>query len=372
MAAGLLGASLQGPSDPGHLPDGTDGVPLPDSRAATAPAGSATVSPRGSYDDEAGDQAPPFVPVLLRGPGPGNGKELSSPGLEPPDARRRTGSHVLWAALAGAYAVVVVVVGVWISLDRVQSREPGPASPGSVISVTERLEVGDCVLVEWAGPRFEGTPHLTVDRPCAARAPDGQVIAVVGARTADEARWRGPLQCERRTEELRDRLADVSSYAVVPTRETFDVAGRRTACLVLGAHGPVYGPLGPGRTSGYAFTDTANMQMGDCLRVQSNRAARLISCSRPHDQEVLGFTRLGADVTLTEAKSRSDAACARDVPPAGHGFDPAVYEPASWTAQGAWKSGTHVVVCAVRRQNGATMRGNESGDLRTAESPPSL
>ncbi|MEU6368112.1 septum formation family protein [Streptomyces sp. NPDC046931] len=370
MAAGLLGVSLHGPSAPGDLPAETDGVPLPGSRAATRPAGPAIASPRRPYD-EADDQAPPFVPVLLRGPGPGEEGELSYPGTESPGRSRRTGSHVLWAALAGAYAVVVVVVGVWISLDRVHSHGPGPAAPGAVVSVTERLEVGDCVVVGWPGPRRQGTPHLTVDRFCADRAPDGQVIAVVGATSADEARWRGPRQCAQRTEELRDRLADVSSYAVVPTRATFDVAGRRTACLVLGAHGPVFGPLGPGRTSGYAFTDTANMQKGDCLEVPSNQNARLIPCSQPHDQEVLGFTRLGADVTLAQAKSLSDEACARDVPPADHGFDPSVYEAASWVGDGAWKSDTHIVVCAVRKRNGGTIQRGEPGDPPTTERPPS-
>jgi hypothetical protein len=151
----------------------------------------------------------------------------------------------------------------------------------------------------------------------------------------------------------------VRSHAVVPSGAGFGAAGRRTACLVLGAHGPLYGPLGERRRFGTAFADTATMQKRDCLDVRSNREARLVPCGGRYDQQVLGFTRLAADVTLAEARTSSDAACARDVAPRDYGFDPSVYEAASWTSDGPWKSGTHVVVCTVRRQNGGTMGGKE-------------
>ncbi|MER6749010.1 hypothetical protein [Streptomyces fungicidicus] len=74
---------------------------------------------------------------------------------------------------------------------------------------------------------------------------------------------------------------------------------------------------------------------------------------------MLGFTRLGEDVTLAEARTRSDAACARQVPLRDYGFDPSVGEAGSWTGAGPRKSGIHVVVCTVRRQNGGTMEGAE-------------
>ncbi|MFJ3307681.1 hypothetical protein ACIPSA_32260 [Streptomyces sp. NPDC086549] len=67
--------------------------------------------------------------------------------------------------------------------------------------------------------------------------------------------------------------------AIVPTAAGFDAAGRRTAGLVLGARGPVYGPLGGRRRPGEAFTDTAAMRKRDCLRARSPRDARLVSCS---------------------------------------------------------------------------------------------
>jgi hypothetical protein len=101
------------------------------------------------------------------------------------------------------------------------------------------------------------------------------------------------------------------------------------------------------------------MQRRDCLDVRSRREARLVSCDGRYDEQVLGFTRLGEDVTLAEARTESDTACAREVPPRDYGFDPSVHEAGSWTSEGPWKSGTHVVVCTVRRQNGGTMEGAE-------------
>jgi hypothetical protein len=101
------------------------------------------------------------------------------------------------------------------------------------------------------------------------------------------------------------------------------------------------------------------MQKRDCLDAPSLRVARLVSCAGTHDQQVLGFTRLSAATTLDKAKGLSDAACARDVPPKDYGYDPNRYEAASWTGKGAWTSGTHLVVCTVRKQNGGTMGKDE-------------
>lgn len=145
----------------------------------------------------------------------------------------------------------------------------------------------------------------------------------------------------------------------MPAEGGFDAAEGRTACLLLGAHGPVYGPLGPYRESGQAFRDIAAMQKRDCLRSPSGREARLVACTEPHDEQVLGFARLDAAVPFEQARDVSDAACARDVPPTDYGFDPSVFEAGSWTSSGAWDSGTHFVVCTVRKQNGGTMEGEE-------------
>ncbi|MGW0470591.1 protein kinase domain-containing protein [Streptomyces coeruleorubidus] len=292
-------------------------------------------------------------------PVPPTGPDRLGPVVAASGARRRRRSPALRAVAACGLGLVLALGGVWYALaDRAGG---GTAAPyGEAVGLGKPLADGDCVLADWpGGVRFAGTPRLSLDPTCGDKAPDGQVVAFVGAASAEEARKLGPARCEERTRELRDRLADVRGHAVVPSGAGFEAAGRRTACLVLGAHGPLYGPLGERRRFGTAFADTATMQKRDCLDVRSNREARLVPCGGRYDQQVLGFTRLGGDVTLAEARTSSDAACARDVAPRDYGFDPSVHEAGSWTSDGPWKSGTHVVVCTVRRQNGGTMGGTE-------------
>ncbi|MEV0173884.1 protein kinase [Streptomyces sp. NPDC050803] len=279
-------------------------------------------------------------------------------GFGPPGDRRRPRRRILHSVLAGLLGLALSAGGVWYAM---ADRSEGGSGPpyGKGVGLGRALKDGDCVLADWPGAaRFQGTPRLTVDPGCG-KAPDGQVMAFVPAASADRARAEGAARCEERTQELRGKLADVRSFAVLPTEAGFGAAGRRVACLVLGAHGPVYGPLGRHREPGAAFADTATMQRRDCLDVRSNRDARLVPCAGPHDEQVLGFTRLGEDVTLAEARTESDTACARKVPPRDYGFDPSVYTAGSWTSGGPWKSGTHFVVCTVRKQNGGTMEGDE-------------
>ncbi|NEC88314.1 serine/threonine-protein kinase [Streptomyces sp. SID12501] len=278
----------------------------------------------------------------------------------PPRPRRH---RALPAALGALFGVVLAGVGVWLTLGDPPGGGDGQTTQkpyGDPVGLAAPLAEGDCVIADWpGGTRFQGTPRLTVDPTCRDAPPDGQVLAVVDAASAAEARAQGPAQCEERTRDLREKLADVGGYAVVPAEGAFDAAEGRTACLLLGANGPVYGPLGPYRAPGQAFRDTATMQKRDCLRAPSRRDTQLIACTEPHDEQVLGFTRLDAGVSFEQARDMSDAACAKDVPPTDYGFDPSVYEAGSWTSRGAWASATHFVVCTVRKQNGGTMEGEE-------------
>ncbi|MFI7412722.1 septum formation family protein [Streptomyces sp. NPDC049627] len=329
-----------------------DGAPPPGPAPEAAESGSAPASDRRGgaaqgFASPSGYSLPerPRAPQAF-GPGPGR--------------HTRTRPRILHAVLAGLLGLALAGSGVWYAMAR-QPDTRGTHQPyGATVGLGHPLKDGDCVLADWPGAApFQGTPRLTLDPSCAEKAPDGQVMAFVAAASAAEAREEGPAACEERTAELRGRLADVRSVAVVPSEAGFEAAGRRTACLVLGAHGPVYGPLGEHRKWGAAFADTATMQRRDCLDVRSSRDARLVSCADPHDEQVLGFARLGADVTPAEARTESDTLCAREVPPGDYGFDPSVYTAGSWTSEGSWKNGTHFVVCTVRRQNGGTMEGDE-------------
>ncbi|MCH0570459.1 septum formation family protein [Streptomyces sp. MUM 136J] len=303
---------------------------------------------------------PPPPPGPAPGPPP---PSASGPPSGPPPPQgsgpRPARVRVRRAVLAGLLGSVLALGGVRYALTH--QSPGGPARPyGDVVGLAGPLRDGDCVLADWSGrARFAGTPRLALDPTCRDKAPDGQVMAFVTAVSAAEARRLGPQQCEERTRQVRERLADVRSVAVLPTSEGFEASGRRTACLLLGAHGPVYGPLDRHRRLGSAFTEVETMQRRDCLETRSGRGARLVSCAGAHDEMVLGFTRMGDAVTFRRARTASDAACARDVPPADYGFDPSVYGSGSWTSEGPWKSGTRYAVCTVRRRNGGTMEGDE-------------
>ncbi|MEU9735463.1 septum formation family protein [Streptomyces sp. NPDC048002] len=280
--------------------------------------------------------------------------------VPPPSGPRHARRRMPRTALAGLLSVALVAGGVWYAVADQAGAEKSAPPYGAGVGLARPLQEGDCVLTDWPGTvPFHGTPRLTLDPSCADRDPDGQVVALMAAGSAERAPVEGQARCEELTRELRSGLADVRALAVVPTEAGFEAAGRRTACLVLGAHGPLYGPLGGHREPGTAFADTATMQRRDCLDVRSNGEARLVSCAGTYDEQVLGFTRLGQSVTLAEARTASGPACAREVPPRDYGFDPSVYAAGSRTSPGPWKSGTHFVVCTVRKQNGGTMEGDE-------------
>ncbi|MGW1560613.1 protein kinase domain-containing protein [Streptomyces sp. NPDC002144] len=356
VRAGALAPVLRGllEKDPGRR------AAAADAEAALSGIVTPQAEPYARTRTDLGSQ-PPWAGVTAPPPGPGPAGFGPAPARVPAH-RRRELPRALRALLAASLGLVLALGGVWYAMAHQTPDDGGKAAPyGTAVGLTRPLKDGDCVLADWPDAvRFRGTPRLTLDPSCRDQAPDGQVMAFVAAASADEARTLGPARCEERTQEIREGLADVRTVAVVPTGTGFEAAGRRTACLVLGAHGPVYGPLGAHRKPGLSFSDTANMQRRDCLLTRPNRDARLVSCKDPHDEQVLGFTRLGREVTYAEARTESDTVCAKDVPPRDYGFDPSVYASGSWTSEGPWKSGTHFVVCTVRRQNGGTMEGDES------------
>ncbi|MCX4906995.1 septum formation family protein [Streptomyces sp. NBC_00878] len=264
----------------------------------------------------------------------------------------------MWrGVVAAALGVALTLGGVWFAVPHQRSGDGTPY--GEVATLTEPLKAGDCVHANWEGTSFTSELGLEVVQ-CLSGQTSGQVMAMVEAGTAAEAQLTGPKRCEQRTEGTRAKLADVRSYAVVPTWKGFEAAGRRTACLLLGARGEVlYGPLGDYRRLGMVFTDTATMQKGDCLDGVSAESVKLVSCNGPHDEQVLDFFRMSPDTTLAQARNQANEACAKNVPPKAYAYDPKLYKAASWVGQGAWSSGTHIVVCTAIRQDGDVMQRGE-------------
>ncbi|WP_221350171.1 serine/threonine-protein kinase [Streptomyces beigongshangae] len=282
----------------------------------------------------------------------------------PPGRRRRRRNRVLPAVLGAVLGLAVAGGGAWYTLgnplDGTTEDGGGGTMPyGDAVGLTEPLADGDCVFAEWPEAPFAGVPRLGL-RKCLSDETYGQVMEVFEAGSAAEARSDGASRCEQRTAEARGRLADVRSYAVVPTAAGFEAAGRRVACLLFEGHGkPLFGPVGDNRPLGMVFKDTVTMQKRDCLDRVSDTGAALVACEGPHQEQVLDFHRMSPGTTLKEARREAPGACQENVPPSDHGYDPSVYMGWSWVGESAWKSGTHLVVCTAIRQDGGTMDGDE-------------
>ncbi|MGW0820653.1 protein kinase domain-containing protein [Streptomyces sp. NPDC002845] len=274
--------------------------------------------------------------------------------------RRRQRSRVVQAVVASALGLALLGGGAWYAMGILPEDGDADGKPyGDAVGLTEPLKDGDCVNAAWPDAPFTGTPRLQVVRQCVSHDTDGQVMAVYEAASAQDARAGGAAQCEQLTEEAREKLADIRTYAVIPTDDGFDTAGHRVVCLLMGAHRPVFGPIGDHREPGMKFIDTATMQKQDCLDQLSDTGARLVSCEEPHDERVLGFTRMAPETTFEEAKNRARAACERDLPPEDYGYDPSFYASDYWISDNGWKRTTHFVVCTVVPENGGTMEGDE-------------
>ncbi|WP_320772866.1 serine/threonine-protein kinase [Streptomyces sp. CRN 30] len=336
----------------------------PESRPPWADLSTRTADPRGPAGFGPAPGAPWYgaaVPVPPPAPAPYRGGHRTGdplPPAAPPGRPRRTRTVLL--VLAGVLALALAGGGaLWLRglLPDTGHYTGGPY--GKEIGLASALHEGDCVNAVWPGTPFTGKPEVKLVE-CVSQDTDGEVMALVAVAGAEEAAERGPGRCEERTAELRDRLADVRSYAVLPTAGGFEAAGRRVACLVLGASRPVYGPLGEHRPLGMRFTDTATMQKRDCLDWISEESTRLVSCAGPHEEQVLDFTLLDPELTYEAARTKAPEACRDKVDPIDYGFDPSVHESGFWISRNDWKTSTHFAVCTVRARDGGTMEGDQS------------
>ncbi|MGW6011808.1 protein kinase domain-containing protein [Streptomyces sp. NPDC055210] len=303
-------------------------------------------------------EAPHAWPSGQQAPGPWSGGQGFGPPPAAPGRRRRPRNRARTAVLATALGLALAGGGAWYAMANLPG--DGDAKPyGDAIGLSKPLVDGNCVATRWTSTPFVGDPELRVVK-CLSEETYGQVMAVFEAASAQDARSAGATRCEQRTEETRKKLADVRSYAAVPTSDGFERADHRVACLVLDARGkPLFGPIGNRRPTGMRFRDTATMQKRDCLNRVNDNVAELVSCGGPHREQVLDFHRMSPDTTLAQAKGRATAVCQEEVPPNDYGYDPNVYTGSSWVGNSAWASGTHFVVCTAIRRDGGTMEKDE-------------
>ncbi|MDG5803640.1 protein kinase [Streptomyces ossamyceticus] len=287
-----------------------------------------------------------------------------SPDTRTDERRRHHRAKALLAGMATTLGLALLVSGIMYGLGNLPDlrglgggTRSGARPYGDAIGLTRALRNGDCVDADWSGVPFTDQPQLTVV-DCG-EGTDGQVMAVYEAGSAEDARSGGSAQCDRLTKEADGLLADTRGYAVVPTADGFDTAGQRVACLLLGTHGPVHGPIGEHRPMGMVFTDTATMQKRDCLDRLSDSRAKLVPCDGPHDEQVLAFLQVPSDLKLKDARREGADICQKEAPPKEYGYPHDIYEAAVWVGDSGWHSDTHFVVCTAMRQDRRTMEKDE-------------
>jgi serine/threonine protein kinase len=343
-----------------------------------------TVEPEVPVGPRVAHETPWYAPS--GGPG---GQDVRSPaehrpsgdqGLGPPPRTTGAGaggrSHryrgrALLAGMATALGLAMVAGGAWHTVENLRDLPGGLGGSGDTrstqlpygpaVGLVEPLKDGDCVDVTWAGTPFTDAARLRVVPACTGRAMDGQVMASYEASSAEDARTGGTARCEQLTVEAREKLVDVRTFAVLPTADGFDTAGRRVACLLLGERRPVYGPIGAYRTVGATvLVDVATLQKQDCLDPISSNRIRLVSCQDRHRQKVLGFHEMSPGTTYDQAQDQALAACVKDLPPRQYGHEPGITASGFWISEDGWKKGAHFVVCTVISGSGGTMVGEEA------------
>lgn len=301
------------------------------------------------------------------GQGLGSPARITGAGERP----RRHRSRALLAGMATTLGLALVVGGVLWAMENMKDLPGGLGGSsdtlstklpyGRTVGLVEPLQDGDCVDVTWTDTPFTDAARLRIVPDCAGRAMDGQVMASYEASSAEDARTGGAAQCEQLTVEAREKLVDVRTYAVLPTDDGFDAAGRRVACLLLGERRPVYGPIGVYRTVGETvLDDVATLQKQDCLDPVSGNKIRLVSCQDRHRQKVLGFHEMSPGTTYDDAQEQALGACRKNLPPQQYGYEPGVTGSGFWISEDGWEKGAHFVVCTVISGSGGTMEGEEA------------
>ncbi|MFD4523958.1 protein kinase [Streptomyces sp. NPDC058470] len=386
-ASASPGQGFGGPSSPGHgsgIPPQDQDLaapgaytptppPTPTAHGTHSPTAHPTYAPTAqasgappAYGSRPGQGFGPPPPAGPSGPQPGIGYGPPwyggppAPASGPSGRRRRKRPLLLQGLVALLLALGLAAGGVWYAM---ANRTVKPY--GATVGLSEPLRKGDCVRGDPPPSEAAGVPPLTLDPSCKDMVPDGQVMGLYKASSYEEASSRGAARCAELTKETAGRLAwHVRSLAVVPTREGFDSADGNVACLLVGKHGPVYGPLGALRPYGMTFEDATQIQRGDCLgHVDGDARASthydLLACDREHTGKAVQITHLKTAPTGQNADAAADTQCAKDARPEEFGYPSATYFSHGLRSTGLWGKKYYLVVCAVERRDKTLMHGGE-------------
>ncbi|MGW3413228.1 serine/threonine-protein kinase [Streptomyces sp. NPDC000888] len=340
-------------------------APSPTAHPAYAPTSQAPAAPA-AYASRPGQVFGPPPPSNPSTPQPGHGygppwyAGPPTPVSGPSGRRRRKRPLLLQGLAALLLALGLAAGGVWYAMAN------KPVTPyGDTVGLSEPLRTEDCVVGDPPPSSVASVPSLRLDPSCKGAAPDGQVMGLYKASSYEEASSRGAARCEEMTEETAEKLAwNVRSMAVVPTREGFDTAGGNVACLLVGKHGPVYGPLGELRPYGMTFTDATQIQRGDCLGhvsgdARANTHYDLVACDKEHMGRVVQITHLKSVSPGQDPDKEADKQCAKDARPEEFDYSSDQYWSHGLRSTGLWGKKYYLVVCAIEHLDKTLMRGGE-------------
>jgi serine/threonine protein kinase len=360
----------QGLATPGAYTPTAHGTHSPTAHGTRSPSAHPAHPAYGSRPGQGFGPPPPAAspPTAANpsGPQPGHGygppwyAGPPTPTSGPSGRRRRKRPRLLQGLAALLLALGLAAGGVWYAVAN------KPVKPyGTTVGLSEPLRKGDCVRGDPPPSEVAGVPPLTLDPSCKDMVPDGQVMGLYKASSFEDASSRGAARCAELTKETAGKLAwHVRSMAVVPTREGFDSAGGNVACLLVGKHGPVYGPLGELRPYGMTFEDATQIQREDCLgHVDGDARASthydLVACDKEHTGRAVQITHLKTVTSGQDADAAADTQCAKDARPGEFGFPSATYFSHGLRSTGLWGKKYYLVVCAIERLDKTPMRGGE-------------
>ncbi|MFG3304674.1 protein kinase [Streptomyces wuyuanensis] len=260
--------------------------------------------------------------------------------------------------LGGIAAVLALMVGgIWAGaalLNGPSSKTPetGQALPyGDEVGLARELKPGDCVHASWSGKRFKDSPKLKIV-DCNSN-PDGQVLDTNATTSLDDARTNGHGVCTGLLRDTSSRMADVRSFALVPSEAAWDNGVRKTACLLFGKTVSLRGPVGGYRKIGDGVA-IENSSIGDCIdmkkRAEYDFEFTLADCSKPHHLEGLGYVRAPADMKF-DATGPWQAIY--DLCAERYGaYKNSTHELFAWVdAEETWNEGYRIVMCLLRARH---------------------
>ncbi|AXG52198.1 serine/threonine protein kinase [Streptomyces lincolnensis] len=224
---------------------------------------------------------------------------------------------------------------------------------GRQAGLRDALAAGQCVDADWKGGTYQGRAGIkAVDCD---DDPEGQVIATVAqsvVTAADVEAVRG--ECTRRTAELRASMPDPVLYVLTP--ETGQGEPPDSACLLFLKNATLGGPIGDFRKFGDEVFIT-QLGAGDCINSveddEGSSTETLVSCDRPHDEQVVGWT-------WASGEGSSDSVDTGSLCEEKYGVNWARgqgHEMWGWTSSDEWDDGFRHVMCSVARDDEKKLPG---------------